>query len=67
MMSLNRGDEIYVVGELDQFKKENKDAPSTRVKVLHMTVIRESTRRQQQGDQGGGDDPWKGQDDPWAK
>lgn len=58
-MSLKKGDEVYVVGELDQYKKENKDESSTRITAFSITMIREGRSHQQQaaGPAAGGD-PW---------
>lgn len=56
MLSLHKGDEVYLVGELDQYKKADEEKHSTRVTVFTLSVLRESTRQSQQQEE-----------DPWAK
>lgn len=56
-LSLHQGDEVYLIGELDQYRKENKDESSTRVTVFAMSMLREGRRHATA--QAGGDDPWR--------
>jgi single stranded DNA-binding protein len=57
---LTQGSEVYVLGELDQYKREGKDQPSTRVTALDVRVIRSRAGRPQGRTQqtAGGDNPW---------
>lgn len=59
MLSWHKGDEVYLVGELDQYKKEGADRPSTRVTIFSATVLRESAGS-------GARAPAQEQADPWA-
>lgn len=54
---LSQGDDVYVVGELDQYRKEQDDKPSTRVTVMDFRVLRRRQGNRHQTPPA--EDPWK--------
>lgn len=46
-MGIQKGDEVLVLGELDQYKKAGREGPSTRVMALTVTLLSEG--RQSRG------------------
>lgn len=62
---LQQGDDVYVVGELDQYRKADDDKPSTRVTVLAYSVLRRRTARSSARPAMSESHPTYGSD-PWA-
>lgn len=63
---IRKGDEVYVLGEIDQYKKQGREGPSTRVQAIVIRLVSEGRASRQgahpapqQGQAEGQGDPWR--------
>lgn len=59
---IRKGDEVYVVGEIDQYKKAGREGPSTRVQALMIRLMSEGRASRSAGQapaESAEGDPWR--------